>query len=604
MREYDGECEAAAYGAQFVLADYVVCVLTLFISAAIGVYCAWQARKQKASTSNVLMGGRTMGTFPTAMSLFTSFMSAIALLGYPTEIYKHGTQYFAIVFSYIILIPITAYFFIPVYHNLRLTSAYEYLALRFNNAVRLIGSIIFMMMMILYMPIVVYAPALALSQVSGIDKYVAVTLTFFVCIFYTSIGGMKAVMWTDAFQAFLMMGGTLAVVVRGTFDVGGTQLVWERAQQSGRLEFFNLDADPTTRHTFWTMVVGGTFVWGSNYAANQAQIQRYLSVPTVRQARNALWLNCVGLIVLLALLCWAGLVMYAKYAFCDPLRSKQIQAADQLMLLFVMETMHDLPGIPGLFVAGVFSGSLSTVSTGLSSLAAIAITDLFPGICGIKLEDERAAGLVKWISLLFGLLCFALVFVVAQLGAILQVALSVFGMVGGPMFGLFSLGMLVPWANKKGALAGVISSLVIVLWIGLGAQVEAISGRLRFEQRVTSVEACHCNTTLGPPLPPDPDAVSVWYAISYMWYGPIAWLVLMVVGIGVSLVTNPQDPRNLDRGLISPVVVKILNSLPLEWQHRLHWIDLECSGASANSNQMDLKVITGQENKAFQRTDD
>ncbi|KAF4521507.1 hypothetical protein B566_EDAN001807 [Ephemera danica] len=585
----------------FVLADYLVCAATLLISAAIGVYCAWQARKQKASTSDVLMGGRTMGTFPTAMSLFASFMSAITLLGNPAEMYRHGTQFFAIGLAYIILTPITSYLFIPVYHNLKLTSAYEYLAMRFSNTLRLIGGVVFTIHMMMYMPIVVYAPALAFSQVSGIDTYVAVTATFLVCIFYTSIGGMKAVMWTDSFQAFLMIGGTLAVVVRGTYDVGGTQLVWQKAQESGRLEFFNFDVDPTTRHTFWTMVVGGTFMWGSNYAANQAQIQRYLSVPTVRQARRALWVNCLGLVALLVILCWGGLVMYAKYADCDPLRSKQIQASDQLLPLFVMETMHDLPGIPGLFVAGIFSGALSTVSTGLSSLAAIALTDLLPGFCGVKLEDERAAGLVKWISVLFGLLCFALVFVVAQLGAVLQAALSVFGMVGGPMLGLFSLGMFVPWANKKGALAGVISSLVIVLWIGLGAQVEAISGRLRFEQRVTSVEACHCNTTLGPPLPPDPDAVSAWYAISYMWYGPIAWVLVMVVGTIVSLVTMPEDPRRLDRALISPVVVKCLDSLSLEWQHRLRWINLE-SGTTTVQHQMDVKIVDvqGKENKAFE----
>ncbi|KAF4524009.1 hypothetical protein B566_EDAN006303 [Ephemera danica] len=466
--------------------DYLVCCLMLLVSAGIGVFYGLKARKKEASTNDVLMAGRKMGTIPMAMSLLA---------------------------------------------RLELTSAYE----------------------ILYMPIVVYAPALALNQVTGIDTYAAVTVIFVVCIFYTSVGGIKAVMWTDTFQVVMMFLGMLAVMLRGNFSIeGGTAQVWKMAEDSNRVEFFNMDVDPRTRHTFWTMVVGGSFLWCSTYAANQAQIQRYLTVPTERQAVKALWINCVALIVLLFVCCWCGLVTYAKYAYCDPLTSQQIDASDQLLPLLVMDTMNDLPGVPGLFVAGIFSGALSTVSTGLSALSAITLRDFISGCCGIKMSDSRAARLSKWISVGYGLISFGFVFVVAQLGAVLQAALSIHGMVGGPILGLFTLGIFVPWANATGALAGGISSLLFVFWIGFGAQFAAAAGQVYFEKKPTTADF-------------------ELYAISYMWYTAIGWTICMLVGIVVSLLTTPQDPRKLNRAFISPPMLWLLDHLPLSWKRKLRW---------------------------------
>lgn len=112
-----------------------------------------------------------------------------------------------------------------------------------------------------------------------------------------------------------------------------------------------------------------------------------------------------------------------------------------------------------------------TVASALNSLTAVMMQDFLGGGLGIKVPAERGAFWSKWISALFGVLSFALVFVVEQLGSVLQVALSFNGMVGGVVLGLFTLGMFVPWANAKGAVVGSVTALALVLWIGLGAQV-------------------------------------------------------------------------------------------------------------------------------------
>merc|ERR1719481_1606112 len=287
----------------------------LLISAAIGVYFWWKGQK---NTEEFLMASRSMGTIPMTMSLVASFMSAITLLGTPAELYVSGTQYVALVLAYPFVMGATAHMFLPVYESVKVTTSYEYLELRFHKSVRILAGACFTLQMVLYMAIVVYAPALALSQVTGFDLDIACAVIYIVCIFYTAIGGIKAVMWTDTFQAFCMFGSFLAIIIKGNNDVGGASVVFDRNYQSGRVELFNFNPDLRKRHTVWGLIIGGFFTWISIYGINQTQVQRYLTVKKKSQAVKAIWLNVLGIGGLLLLCGYGGFVMYAYYHDCDP----------------------------------------------------------------------------------------------------------------------------------------------------------------------------------------------------------------------------------------------------------------------------------------------
>src|SRR5688500_10855964 len=111
-------------------------------------------------------------------------------------------------------------------------------------------------------------------------------IIFIVCIIYSSLGGLKAVLWTDALQAFVMFGTLFSIVGVGIDNMGGFSNIWDLAKESGRTNFGNFDFDPRTRHTFWTGAFGGYFIYMPLFACTQAQIQRYLSVPTLAKARQ------------------------------------------------------------------------------------------------------------------------------------------------------------------------------------------------------------------------------------------------------------------------------------------------------------------------------
>ncbi|NXP07478.1 SC5A6 protein, partial [Thinocorus orbignyianus] len=152
----------------------------------------------------------------------------------------------------------------------------QYLELRFNKTVRIFGTITFIFQMVIYMGVVLYAPALALNAGEGGGSWGDAVLTMgLVCTLYTTLGGLKAVIWTDVFQTLVMLAGQLAVIVVGAQRVGGMAHIWHVAQQQGKISGIDLDPDPFQRHTFWTLALGGVFMMLSLYGVNQAQVQRY-----------------------------------------------------------------------------------------------------------------------------------------------------------------------------------------------------------------------------------------------------------------------------------------------------------------------------------------
>jgi len=546
----------------FGAANYAVFAAMLLISAAIGAFFWWKGQK---STEEFLMASKSMGTLPMTLSLVASFMSAITLLGTPAEMYVSGTQYAALVLAYPLVMGATAHGFLPVFDRLQVATSYQYLHLRFGLSVRILGSICFAIQMVMYMAIVVYAPALALEQVTGFPLDIAVVVIFLVCIFYTAVGGIKAVMWTDTFQALCMFGSFLAIIIKGNFDAGGASKVFDTNYQSGRVELFNFSADPRERHTVWSLVVGGFFTWLSVYGINQTQVQRYMTVRKRSDAVKAIWLNVLGIGSLLLLCGYGGLVMYAYYHDCDPIKTRQVAKKDQLFPLFVMQVMREHPGVPGLFVAGVFSGALSTVSSGLNSLAAVTLRDFIQAGCGVSLSEARATLVTKLLAVGFGVISYVVVFMVKYLPGVLEAALGIFGIMGGPVLGAFVLGMFVPYCNQLGAFVGTLTSLIFTMWMGFGQTVAKQAGTYdgaRWGRKFpTSTANCppSWNVTLEAAGASAPSGLQETflhlelYEVSYMYFSAVACVWCVVVGALVSLV-RPVDHRTLDPRLISPAL--------------------------------------------------
>ncbi|XP_017879892.1 sodium-coupled monocarboxylate transporter 1-like [Ceratina calcarata] len=437
----------------FGMWDYAVFALMLVSCGFIGIYFGFI--KKSSGIAEYLVGGRNMKTLPVSLSLIATFISGISLLGTPTEVYVHGTSYLFVGVGTVIVAFVMSAVYLPIFHELKLTTTYEYLEKRFDRKIRTLGSILFAIGIITWLPIVIYVPALAFNQVTGVNIHVVTPFVCIVCIFYTCVGGIRAVVWTDFIQTFIMFGSMLLIIVKGTSDVGGWALVIRRNLESGRLEFPSSDWSPLTRHTIWSLVIGGFFHWLQISALNQNMIQRYLSLPTLKSARRALWTFTIGVLILIGICGYAGMLIYAWYHVCDPLTTKLVTAKDQLLPLLVMNVLSEFPGLPGLFVAGVFSAALSSLSTGLNSMAAVVLEDFIKPFRKTPFSPKSEDRLVKIIVVTLGIICVALVFVVEKTEShVLQLTTTLSSIASGPSLGIFSMGVLLPWINAKGALIG------------------------------------------------------------------------------------------------------------------------------------------------------
>ncbi|GAB6020228.1 Sodium-coupled monocarboxylate transporter 1, variant 2 [Chamberlinius hualienensis] len=453
------------------LVDYIILGTVLLISASIGVYYRLTGGKQK-TVGEYLLAGKDMGVAPVAFSLMASFMSAITLLGVASENYVWGTQFVLINIAYIIGTPFVAFCYLPVFFKMQCTSVYEYLEKRFGRTTRIVTGISFQLQMVIYMGIVLYAPSLAMSAVTGLSLWVAVISIGLVCTFYSTIGGMKAVLWTDVFQSLLMFAAVFAVIIKGISDMGFSTIL-QIAQDGQRLEFFKTDTDPTVRHTLWTQCIGGIFTYTAIYGVTQTQVQRLLTVSSLKKSQLALFISWPILTLLSLTTSFSGLVIYSAYRDCDPKTSRRISSQDQLLPLFVMDFLSAYPGVPGLFVSGIFSATLSTVSSAVNSLSAVTLEDYVKPLINRPLSETKQAFISKIIVLSYGFLCLALTIIASQMGNVLQASLTIFNVVGGPVLGLFSLGMFCPMANEIGALTGLILGLGVSCWIGFGAALNA-----------------------------------------------------------------------------------------------------------------------------------
>ncbi|XP_052765658.1 sodium-dependent multivitamin transporter-like [Mya arenaria] len=177
---------------------------------------------------------------------------------------------------------------VPIFHPLKITSVYEYYQLRYGtNAVRYVALTLGVIHYTFYMGIVMYGTALALESAAGLPLWSSIVMFSLVAIIYTSIGGFKAVIWTDVFQSLIMIIGILAVLIKCTIEAGGPANIARLS--SSRVNLFNFNPDPTIRHTFWTLVFGAPTQF-FYLAITQAGIQRINSTPTMKEARRVFFI--------------------------------------------------------------------------------------------------------------------------------------------------------------------------------------------------------------------------------------------------------------------------------------------------------------------------
>ncbi|CAK8683876.1 unnamed protein product [Clavelina lepadiformis] len=570
--------------AELFIEDYVVLVGMLLLALLIGFYYAYKDRK-KSTTENYYFGDSNLSPIPVGLSMALTFVSSITVLAYPAHAYLYGTVIMWFGISTLVQALIACLYYIPLLHRLKIKSINQYLEMRFNGRMKVLNSFILVVNMVFYMAITVFLTGLCLDAVSPIKLNVGIIVTSATCTLYTTLGGMKAVIWTDTFQAFVLLAGSLAVFIKGILMVGGIGNVQEAIVRGERNTFWEFDLDPTIPHSFWTIFIGGAFAWCGTMCTNQAITQRYLSCKSVKDARVASLTSAIPICFLLILAALNGCVIYAYYEGCDPVLSKRIRLPDQLTSLMVLDIFHDIPGMAGLFISSAYSGMLSTVSSGINSMAVLILEDfILP--CKPHLTQSIRLKLSKFVSFLLGSLTAGIAFVVPFLGStVIKIIFSFVGIFVGSMTAVFTMGIFFPWANTVGAFAGLLSGPSVAFWVFIGSVMQSPSSKVIHSMPPRSIEMCpiipgspHLNVSTSSleehSYVYSTSVVTTWsaynmaalspttshgtfdylYSISYMYLGVLGFLVSLFVGLLVSFITGPSNPKSMDPVLFLPLV--------------------------------------------------
>ncbi|XP_077989565.1 sodium-coupled monocarboxylate transporter 1-like [Glandiceps talaboti] len=533
----------------FGVVDYVVFSGMLVISTLTGIYHGF-AKGGQHSTSrctaitdwkNTILADKSMHFLPVAMSILVSFTSPLSIMGTPAEIYVHGIRYAVFSLSLLWCLPMVAYLYLPVFQNLQLTSAYEYMEMRFNFPLRILVAIIFIIQSAFYMAACLVGPAIAIEAVQNFDFWKTIVLTGLLCTLYTAFGGMKGVIWTDVFQFFIIIGTLLAVIVMAAVKVGGFTEVFEANNENGRLDIFGFELDPTVRLTFFNSFIGGAITMSPMYVS-QTAVQRYMTIRSLKKSQASVLINIPFTLVTLPCMYFTGLALYAFYnngmshlqpainsTFSPELQTMissvqgadvnhepNYSSADQIVVYFVSSQFGKIPGLQGLFVSCLFAGTLSSVSSSLNSMTAVTLEDFIKQYRKwqasrtgkpIYQNDRMDTFVSKLLTCVYGICGVGLSFVAVNLGSLIVLGNSILGVTGGPILAAFTVGVLYKRANGIGMLIGTLLGFGVGFWIAAGA-------------------------FASNNIPTD-DIVGL-YKVSYMMYGFYATVVTIVIGIVVS----------------------------------------------------------------------
>ena len=494
-----------------VTIDYII--IAAYLAMTIGV--GWYHGRRQKNAREYFIGSGNMNTGLIGVSLFATLLSTISYLALPGETIGKGPYILASSIAKPVSFIIVGYILIPAYMRQRVTSAYELLEERLGLQNRLLGAGLFIGLRLVWMTLLMFLAARALTVMMGVDESWIPTIVLIaglVAVIYTSMGGLTTVVTTDFIQFVLLLGGALLVIAYVTWRFGG--FGWfptEWPPHWDHQPIFSID--PSVRLTlFGTILSAGC--WGvATAGGDQTAIQRFMATRDAKSARFAYGANLVVSIVVVTVLAIVGFALMAFYQTHSQLPdgwNLAVRADD----VFPYHIAYQLPPvISGLVVAAMFAAAMSSVDSGVNSITAVVMTDLVGRLRESPITEASRLRLSR--GLAFGIGAFVVFgssFIGLVPGNIIAMTQKTSNLVVTPLFSLFVLALFVPFATPWGATLGVVCGVI-------SATLIAFSGPIFVP-------------TFAPARDYDP--------ISFQWIAPVGMVVSIGVGCLASWLTRAK----------------------------------------------------------------
>lgn len=440
--------------------NYLVLIGYLAAIMLVGVYFA---KRQKSADDYFKAGGRIPG-WAAGVSVFATTLSSITFMSIPAKAYTGDWTFLIGQYITIAILPFVFMYYIPFFRKLNLTSAYEYLEKRFDIRMRLFASISFMLFHVGRIAIITYLTALALMPFVDMSPLTIVFLIGVLCIIYTFLGGIEGVIWTDVIQGIMLSGAAVLIFIMICFKVdGGITEVFAVSAAADKYFPASQMGWSWTSSTVPVLMIGFFFSGLQQFTASQDVVQRYIVTDSIEETKKALITNAKLVACVPVFFFAIGTALYAYYGQHPELLPKNFNTGGILPFFII----SDMPaGLAGLIIAAIFAASQSSISSSLNSISACYSSDIYSRFGKAKSSEQnlKSGRLVTVIAGVLGVVA-STYLIMSNESELWDAFNSLLGLMGGPMTGLFMLGIFVRRANANSALVGVIAAVASILWV-------------------------------------------------------------------------------------------------------------------------------------------
>ena len=449
---------------KFALADTIVFFSFILANIIIGVSFYFRNRNSDEFTT----GGRVIPSWVVGMSIFATYVSSISFLALPGKAYSSDWNSFVFSLSIPVASFIAVKFFVPLYRQIGSVSAYQYLELRFGPWARIYASACYILTQLMRTGAILMLLALPLNSLFGWDIRTIIIFTGMAVMIYSILGGIKAVLWTDAIQGIILITGAVTCALFITFSMPeGPGQLFRIAIENNKFSLGSFG--PSLRDsTFWVILIYGLFINLQNFGIDQNYIQRYMASKSDNAAKSSTLFGSLLYLPVSLIFFYIGTALFSYYSSQPDLLPESLKQAGTGDKVFPYFIVNSLPaGLTGLLIASIFSAGMSTVSTSLNSTATIILTDYFRKYSAVKLSQKQEMRILYISSFVFGIAGTVIAISLVGVESVLDAWWALASVFSGGMLGLFLMGYLVKNASDKDAIAGIIAGIIIITWMSL-----------------------------------------------------------------------------------------------------------------------------------------
>ena len=431
-------------------------------------------RKSQRSLKDYFLGGRNAPWWAIALSIVSAETSTLTVIGTPALSFSGNFQFLQVVLGYLLARIVISSLFLPQYFRGEMFTAYELMRRRFGERIRRLTAGTFLVLRALAEGVRVFALSIVIAIVLGTGEVVSILVIVCLTLFYTFEGGMTAVIWTDAVQMFLYVGGAILsfwVILQQI--PGGWPHVAALAGTAHKFQMFDFRFAWTPEffsrsYSFWAGLIGGCFLTTASHGTEQLLVQRLLAAKTEQQSRAALLSSWVVIFFQFALFLFIGLLLYVHYSDA---RLPAPQPADSIYPKFVWNSLP--AGAAGLVIAAILAAGMSNLSAALNALASTTVMDFYKPLVTLRNQrrnprqssDAHFLGIARWATVVWGVILFLVGLVARRVGSVLEAGLTIASILYGSLLGVFLLGLLTKRVQQNAAMIAMIAGLALMIYI-------------------------------------------------------------------------------------------------------------------------------------------